>query len=86
LSATTNLLYKSVAFAESHSKSSSTAFKMRIGCLQFAPQVGDVEHNLVRADRILDRMDPEEIENLDLLVLPEMAFSGESEAVCFIAA
>ncbi|RYP61359.1 hypothetical protein DL770_009807 [Monosporascus sp. CRB-9-2] len=46
---------------------------MRIGCLQFAPQVGDVDNNLNRADAVLNRADPED---LDLLVLPELAFSG----------
>ncbi|KAK2594906.1 hypothetical protein QQS21_007354 [Conoideocrella luteorostrata] len=46
---------------------------MRIACLQFAPQVGDVDNNLNRADAILSRADPEA---LDLLVLPELAFSG----------
>ncbi|KAI1367479.1 carbon-nitrogen family protein [Xylaria arbuscula] len=46
---------------------------MRIGCLQFAPQVGDVDNNISRADDVLSRADPE---NLDLLVLPELAFSG----------
>ncbi|PNH30845.1 hypothetical protein VD0002_g2709 [Verticillium dahliae] len=46
---------------------------MRIGCVQFAPQVGDVDNNLNRADAVLSRANPEE---LDLLVLPEMAFSG----------
>ncbi|OIW29763.1 carbon-nitrogen hydrolase [Coniochaeta ligniaria NRRL 30616] len=49
---------------------------MRIGCLQFAPQVGDVEHNLNRADAVLNRVDPADVKDLDLLVLPEMAFSG----------
>jgi len=49
---------------------------MRIGCLQFAPQVGDVSNNLNRADAVLSRADPTEVDNLDLLVLPEMAFSG----------
>ena len=49
---------------------------MRIGCLQFAPQVGDVENNLNRADDILNRLDDADIEALDLLVLPELAFSG----------
>ncbi|KAK1760627.1 hypothetical protein QBC47DRAFT_10793 [Echria macrotheca] len=48
----------------------------RIGCLQFAPQVGDVANNLNRADAVLSRADPMELDNLDLLVLPEMAFSG----------
>ncbi|KAF7549061.1 hypothetical protein G7Z17_g6670 [Cylindrodendrum hubeiense] len=46
---------------------------MRIGCLQFAPVVGDVDNNLNRADDILNRVDPE---GLDLLVLPELAFTG----------
>ncbi|KAJ3458487.1 hypothetical protein MRS44_012596 [Fusarium solani] len=46
---------------------------MRIGCLQFAPQVGDVDNNLNRADAVLSRANPE---GLDLLVLPELAFSG----------
>ncbi|KUJ19961.1 carbon-nitrogen hydrolase [Mollisia scopiformis] len=46
---------------------------MRIACLQFAPQVGDVDNNLNRADSVLSRANPK---NLDLLVLPELAFSG----------
>ncbi|KAH7321651.1 carbon-nitrogen hydrolase [Rhexocercosporidium sp. MPI-PUGE-AT-0058] len=46
---------------------------MRIGCLQFAPQVGDVDNNLNRADCVLSRSNPQD---LDLLVLPEMAFTG----------
>ncbi|KAK1778990.1 carbon-nitrogen hydrolase [Copromyces sp. CBS 386.78] len=49
---------------------------MRIGCLQFAPQVGDVSNNLSRADAVLAKADQRELEVLDLLVLPEMAFSG----------
>ncbi|UKZ47559.1 hypothetical protein TrVGV298_001782, partial [Trichoderma virens] len=46
---------------------------MRIGCLQFAPQVGDVDNNLNRADAVLSKANPED---LDILVLPELAFSG----------
>ncbi|RDW70097.1 hypothetical protein BP5796_08494 [Coleophoma crateriformis] len=46
---------------------------MRIACLQFAPQVGDVDNNLNRADAVLSRANPKD---LDLLVLPELAFSG----------
>ncbi|KYK58716.1 hypothetical protein DCS_05733 [Drechmeria coniospora] len=46
---------------------------MRIGCLQFAPRVGDVNNNLSDADAVLNRVEPED---LDLLVLPELAFSG----------
>lgn len=47
---------------------------MRIACLQFAPLIGDVENNINLANAILDKTDPK---HLDLLVLPEMAFSGE---------
>ncbi|KAK3195907.1 hypothetical protein K4F52_000774, partial [Lecanicillium sp. MT-2017a] len=46
---------------------------MRIGCLQFSPQVGDVNNNLNRADAVLSKGAPDD---LDLLVLPELAFSG----------
>ncbi|KAH8736354.1 hypothetical protein BGZ61DRAFT_441879 [Ilyonectria robusta] len=46
---------------------------MKIACLQFAPQVGDVDNNLNRADSVLSKANPDEI---DLLVLPELAFSG----------
>lgn len=48
---------------------------MRIGCLQFAPQLGDLDNNLNRADKILNKVNPED---LDLLVLPELAFTGTS--------
>jgi protein N-terminal amidase len=46
---------------------------MRIGCLQFAPQVGDIDNNLNRADAVLSKANTED---LDLLVLPELAFTG----------
>ncbi|CAI4210947.1 unnamed protein product [Parascedosporium putredinis] len=49
---------------------------MRIGCLQFAPVKGDVNNNLARADGALLKCDPSELADLDLLVLPELAFSG----------
>ena len=49
---------------------------MRIACLQFAPQVGDINNNLNRADAVLNKASAEDLESLDLLVLPEMAFSG----------
>jgi protein N-terminal amidase len=50
---------------------------MRIACLQFAPQVGDVENNLIRADAVLSKANSKDLANLDLMVLPEMAFSGK---------
>ncbi|THW25580.1 carbon-nitrogen hydrolase [Aureobasidium pullulans] len=46
---------------------------MRIGCLQFAPKLGQVEENIRKADSLLEGTSASE---LDLLVLPEMAFSG----------
>ncbi|KAL8407777.1 hypothetical protein RB594_006563 [Gaeumannomyces avenae] len=49
---------------------------MRIACLQFSAQAGDLNNNLNRADAVLNQADPRDIENLDLLVLPEMAFTG----------
>uniref|UniRef100_A0A0B7KLH5 CN hydrolase domain-containing protein n=1 Tax=Bionectria ochroleuca TaxID=29856 RepID=A0A0B7KLH5_BIOOC len=48
---------------------------MRIACLQFAPQVGDVDNNLNRADAVLSKATPDDF---DLLVLPELAFSGSN--------
>jgi predicted amidohydrolase len=54
-----------------------TAVNMRIGCLQFAPQVGHVSNNITRAEAVLSKADQNELDNLDLLVLPEMAFSGK---------
>jgi protein N-terminal amidase len=49
---------------------------MRIACLQFDPQVGEVDNNLSRADDILSKADPDDLDRLDLLVLPELAFTG----------
>ncbi|SPN99918.1 uncharacterized protein DNG_02770 [Cephalotrichum gorgonifer] len=48
---------------------------MKIGCLQFSPVKGDVNNNLSRADAVLLRENPD---YLDLLVLPELAFSGSN--------
>lgn len=49
---------------------------MKIACLQFAPTVGDVDNNLNLADAVLDRASLDELSSLDLLVLPELAFTG----------
>jgi hypothetical protein len=51
---------------------------MRIGCLQFDPVVGDLDNNISRAEEILLVANPKD---LDLLVLPELAFTGEPIAV-----
>ncbi|KAK4119912.1 carbon-nitrogen hydrolase [Parathielavia appendiculata] len=49
---------------------------MRIACLQFAPQVGDIDNNLSRADAALKTADPDGSVLFDMLVLPELAFTG----------
>jgi predicted amidohydrolase len=49
---------------------------MRIACLQFAPVIGEVDNNLNRADAVLAKTDQKELDHLDLLVLPELAFTG----------
>lgn len=46
---------------------------MKIACLQFAPQIGQIDSNLDTADAILAES---EDQNFDLLVLPELAFTG----------
>lgn len=45
---------------------------MKIGVLQFNPHLGEVERNIQHADQLLSA----HTVNLDLLVLPEMAFTG----------
>jgi protein N-terminal amidase len=50
------------------------AGNMKVACLQFAPEVGQVTSNIQRAESILRNT---QIPNdLDWLVLPELAFSG----------
>lgn len=46
---------------------------MRICCLQLAPELGKLEQNMQRADDLLQDVARGD---LDLLVLPEMAFTG----------
>lgn len=58
---------------------------MKLATLQFAPKLGDVEGNIRRADALLERARKrygDDLQKLDLLALPEMAFTG----VCFFAA
>ncbi|EHY57010.1 Protein N-terminal amidase [Exophiala dermatitidis] len=50
---------------------------MRIATLQFSPRLGEVAANFSRAESLLMREEREGmLENLDLLVLPELAFAG----------
>ncbi|KAL8794896.1 MAG: hypothetical protein Q9195_002608 [Heterodermia aff. obscurata] len=46
---------------------------MRVACLQFAPELGKVQENIARANDLLKDLQPG---SCDILVLPEMAFSG----------
>ncbi len=51
---------------------------MRIAILQFAPEVGKVEENIKRADELVGEAEKAgRLEKLDLLVGPELAFSGK---------
>lgn len=69
---------------------------MRIATLQFGPRLGDVENNIKLADKLLKLTPPDEDDGLRfddgqpgieelrpaILVLPEMAFSGEIYLSC----
>ncbi|KAI0064083.1 carbon-nitrogen hydrolase [Artomyces pyxidatus] len=46
---------------------------LRVGVVQFAPQLGQVQDNIDKAQRICSKIQPRSI---DLLCLPEMIFSG----------
>jgi len=46
---------------------------MRIACLQFSPRLGNIARNLERAETVISRAEPQDI---GLLILPEMAFTG----------
>ncbi|KAL9000038.1 MAG: hypothetical protein Q9169_001283 [Polycauliona sp. 2 TL-2023] len=48
---------------------------MKIATLQFSPQLGNVNENISRADSILSSSS-NRVQDLDLLVLPELAFTG----------
>ncbi len=48
---------------------------MKIATLQFSPQVGLVKDNIARADSILSSSSTS-LHDIDLLVLPELAFTG----------
>jgi predicted amidohydrolase len=51
---------------------------MKIATLQFNPQVGQIAANFSRAESLLMREEREGVlQNLDLLVLPELAFTGK---------
>ncbi|GAA5835639.1 hypothetical protein JCM11251_002984 [Rhodosporidiobolus azoricus] len=46
---------------------------LRVACAQFCPAYKDPQASMEKADRLISRLQPGEI---DLLVLPEMAFAG----------
>ena len=55
--------------------SQSVCYRMRIACLQFSPELGKTAENVARANVILEAASPQDI---DLLVLPELAFTGDA--------
>ena len=46
---------------------------MKIACLQLAPELHKLDQNTAKANALLSHIEPGDI---DLLVLPEMAFTG----------
>ena len=46
---------------------------MRIACLQFNPKLGRLPQNIAHTNVLLETASPH---NIDLLVLPELAFTG----------
>ena len=50
---------------------------MRIACLQFSPQLGKVQQNIDKADSLLEAVSSGQT---DIVVLPELAFSGSEPA------
>jgi predicted amidohydrolase len=57
---------------------------MKIATLQFNPQIGQVAANFSRAESLLMREEREgELRDLDLLVLPELAFTGLFASSCY---
>lgn len=72
---------------------------MRIAILQFAPRLGEPEWNISRADALLaeagfdaggHNIEDEitrklPLRKVDLLVLPEMAFSGEYSHLIYVS-
>lgn len=51
---------------------------MKIACLQYAPEVGKIESNLSRLQKVLEKGDTK---GLDVLVLPELALTGECYSI-----
>ena len=52
---------------------------MRIATVQFAPKVGEVQSNIDRANALIEGgRKSGALDSIDVLVLPEMAFSGMS--------
>lgn len=66
-----NSLYIYLILLPAHS---SPKKKMRIACLQFSPQLGNLQSNILRADALLSSSP--NLHNLDFLILPELALTG----------
>ena len=51
---------------------------MRIACLQFNPELGKLPENIARANALLQAAPPKDV---DILVLPELAFTGTTSSL-----
>lgn len=56
---------------------------MKIATLQFAPQLGLVKENIAHADSLLSSSSTS-LHDIDLLVLPELAFTGNQLPTFFL--
>ena len=70
-----SFVYPIVLVRNQHSHKPQFSPEMRIACLQFSPQLGKVEENIARANGLLSQAS-NSIPPIDILVLPELAFSG----------
>ena len=72
-----NFMLSTFRYLHPNYSSSSFPRNMRIACLQFNPELGKLPANVARADALLQAASPQDI---DLLVLPELAFTGKSSS------
>ena len=54
---------------------------MRIALLQFNPELGKPTQNIARSNALLQAASPQDV---DLLVLPELAFTGNISSLTLI--
>mmetsp|Transcript_38054 Transcript_38054/g.36430 ORF Transcript_38054/g.36430 Transcript_38054/m.36430 type:complete len:81 (-) Transcript_38054:620-862(-) len=53
---------------------SNQSLNVKIMCLQIYPAHKNIEKSMLKADQLLEEFDAKD--NIDILILPEMAFTG----------